>query len=206
MRRARSALTALAIGGLVAPPAAASQGTEPASRDRVPAWSVELGAVRATPFIEDGNGVTVRATIGPYIGAGLALQRSRTAAVTFGVRASSAAIRVEASGGDWRAGHVQRFDLRAGVERVAPRRSRLGAALFAGLLTGPDDVIPFRRRGRLAIWGGEIAGLLPVLRDPRVELLVGGDVVRMAAQRNENPPMAGGWVGQLRIGVRHGFR
>ena len=206
MRRARSALAAMAIGGLAAAPVAASQGTVSGSRDRTLTWSAELGAVRATPFVEDGNGVTVRAAIGAYIGAGLALRRSPKTAVMLGLRASSATLRVEASDGDWRAGRVQRYDLRAGVERVASRRSILGAALVAGVVTGPDDVIPFRQRGRFTVWGGEVVGMLPVLRVPRVELVVAGDLARMASHRSENPPMTGGWVGQLRIGVRRAFR
>jgi hypothetical protein len=204
-RRAASTWFAVAVGllgvGQTAVPAAAAQ-----ARDRTVEWSLEVGAARTTPFVEDGNGVTVRAAIGPFIGAGLALRRSEPTAVTFGVRASTAALRVDASGGDWRAGRVHRYDVRVGVERAASRRSSLGAAVFAGVLTGPDDVIPFRRRGPLALWGGELAGRLPLLRDRRIDLSVGADVARIAAQRGENPPMKGGWAGQLRVGLRHAFR
>jgi hypothetical protein len=76
-----------------------------------------------------------------------------------------------------------------------------------GLITGPDDLIPFRRSaGRLAVWGGGVAAAFPLLRDPHLEVLVGVDVARLASQHRENPPLSGGWLGQVRLGVRYAVR
>jgi hypothetical protein len=207
MRRALFIVITVAIGSTGIVPDAMSQSALPPSERRAWNWSVEIGAVVATPLVEDGNGVTVRTAAGPFVGAQLAMRRNAAAAFTVGARASSAALRVASTSRDWRPGRSQRFDLRVGVETSPISRLTLGVSGFAGLVTGPDDVIPFRRNdGRVAVWGGELGGAFPLIRERNIDLLIGVDAARLASQRGENPALAGGWIGALRLGVRHAGR
>jgi hypothetical protein len=126
--------------------------------------------------------------------------------LTAGVRGSTAALTVESSGREWRAGRTHRYDFRVGVEMGASRHVGIAASAFAARVTGPDDVIPFRRRsGRISVWGAEVAGHVPLVRDPRIGLVIAADAARFGSQSRENPRLAAGWVGRIRLGVRHGL-
>jgi hypothetical protein len=198
---------AAALAGTLATPVAAAQSPNRASAERAPIWSVEIGVVASTPLVEDGNGVTVRAAPSPYVGGQVTLRGEQLLEIWMGLRASSGAVRVESTDTDWRAGRVLRYDLRVGAGMNAWREVTIGVSGFAGIVSGPNDVIPFRRsNGRLAIWGAELVGTRPLLRGRRIDLLLGMDAAHLAGEGRENPPLAGGWVGQLRLGIRHAFR
>jgi hypothetical protein len=200
------AISLAAVGHLIARPAAAQARVGATLDSRDIFWSVELGAVGATRFVEDGNGVTTRAGLGPFLGAGVSVAIGNRVSLAAGVRGSTAALRVESSGSDWRAGRTHQYDLRIGIETGVARDLRLAASAFVARVTGPDDVIPFRSApGRIFVWGGEVAGYVPLARNPYFDLLIAADVARVGSQSRENPPLAAGWVGRLRLGVRHGF-
>ena len=170
-------------------------------------WTVEAGASASTPFVEDGNGVTTRAGIGPYLGADLSRALGNRAAATIGVRGDLAALRVRSGDRAWRAGTTHRVDLRAGLElAVIPRVTAL-VSVLAAHATGPADVIPFRpRHGGLWAWGAETGLIIPVDRNARWSVSVAGEASRIAGQRTENPRLHGGTVGRIRLGVRHDVR
>src|SRR5688572_20391153 len=95
--RAVSAFIVLAFVGLAGTPAALSQTpvTMPGAGQRI--WSVEIGAVRPTTLVEDGNGVTVSGATGTFVGAAVTLRGSHALSLVTGVRASTAPIRVKSS-------------------------------------------------------------------------------------------------------------
>lgn len=205
---ARLVAAALAAAGpLIARPLAAQAPASAAPVTHDLSWTVELGAVGSTPFVEDGNGVTARAGLGPFLGAALSLAIGDRMALTAGLRGASAAMRLESSGRDWRAGRTHQYDLRVGIEIEAAAVLGIAASAFAARVTGPDDVIPFRAAsGRIWTWGAEAAGYVTIARRPYIDVLIAAGVARLGSQRQENPPLAGGWVGQLRLGVRYGLR
>ena len=198
------AATVAAAGQLLALPVIA-QGQVVTTQDRRDlTWSVELGAAGATPFVEDGNGVTTRAGLGVFLGAGVSLEIRDGMSLTAGVRGSTGPLRVESSGSEWRAGRTHRYDVRLGVETGAARHLGIAVSAFGARVRGPDDVIPFRSgAGRIPMWGAEVAGHVSLVRAPYIGLLIAGDVARIGSQRRENPPLAAGWVARLRLGVRH---
>jgi hypothetical protein len=175
--------------------------------DRVRAvWSFEIGAVGSTPFVEDGNGVTVRAGIGPFGAASVVVPVGSRASVTAGVAGAFGALMVRSAGRRWHAGRTLRADLRAGVRTAAPRALTIGASVIVSRATGPDDVTPFRDGGGIWLWGGEVAVARPVAHRGRLQLLVAGDLSRLAGQGRENPPLDGGWIGRLHLGLRRELR
>src|SRR5699024_8569780 len=95
--RAASTFSALVICGLAGTPAALAQAPVSVPGPGGRSWSVEIGAVRTTAFVDDGNGVTVRGATGPFVGAAVTLRRSHALSLVTGVRASTTAIRVESS-------------------------------------------------------------------------------------------------------------
>ena len=207
-RRSRTVLlVAVALASadyLVARPAQAQAPVGAALDGRGLFWSLELGAVGATPFVEDGNGVTTRPGFGAFLGAGVSLPVGDRMSLTAGVRGSTASLKVESSGREWRAGRTHQYDVRLGVATEAARYLGIAASAFAARVTGPDDVIPFRSSsGRISAWGAEVAGHVPLVRDPRIDLLIAADAARFGSQLRENPPLAAGWVGRIRLGVRH---
>ncbi len=195
-----SLLVALA-GELRAQPAASAAPTAALS------WMVEGGASYSTPFVEDGNGVFARAGVGPYLRIGASRGIFSRTRATAGLRADAAALRLRSSASAWRAGTTRRLDVHAGLEvDVTPRVTAL-AGLLGARASGPDDVIPFRtHRGALWTWGMEAGAVIPVDRRRRTAITVVGEATRMAAQPSENPRLAGGAIGRVRIGVRHALR
>ena len=186
--------------------AAAQSPAAPAAADRGSVFA-EIGGVAATRFVEDGNGVTTRAGPGPFLGAGASVALSRRISLVTALRMSGGALRVASSGRTWRAGTTYRADIRAGAEVVATSRIRLSGSAVIARVTGPDDVVPFRSpSGRLWTWGGEAAVFVAVPRHPRTALLVALDIGRIGSQTRSEPPLAGGWLGHGRIGVRHALR
>jgi hypothetical protein len=196
---------AVAVGpvtrSLIAQPSSQSSPTRRA------ALLVDVGIVAATPFVEDGNGVTTRAGIGPFVAAGVRLPISERFALTAGVDGSTSTMRVASSGRTWDAGRTSRVTGRVGVEVSVMRQLALAGSVHASRLTGPDDVIPFRSgHGRISTWGTGGAIQLPVDRRLRLAAVVGFDLSRVGSQARENPSLASGWIGQARIGIRHAIR
>jgi hypothetical protein len=205
--RVRSIAVVVAAVAFAARPIAAQDPARSSPHDRNLTWSFAVGAIASTPLVEDGNGVTVRAGIAPFLSAGLSRRMSERVVATADIGGASAPLRLRSSGHHWRAGTTRRYDIQAGVELAASRVVTVEASAVAARLTGPHDVIPFRTAsGALWTWGGEAGAHVTVARRARVELLVAAGITRLAAQRAENPSLAGGWVGHLRLGVRHDLR
>ena len=170
-------------------------------------WTVEAGASRSTPFVEDGNGVTARAGIGPYLGVGISRALGERVAATLGLRGDATALRMRSSDRAWRSGTAQRLDVRAGLELIVVPRVTALVSVLGARATGPDDVIPFRvGNGTLWTWGAEAGLIIPVDREGRWAVTVIGEASRVTTQRAENPRIEGGTVGRVRLGVRHDVR
>ena len=186
--------------------AAGQSAAAPAVADRASVFA-EIGGVAATRFVEDGNGVTTRAGAGPFLGAGASVALSRRFSLATAVRLSSGALRVASSGRAWRAGTTYRADIRAGAEVAATSGVRLAGSAVIARVAGPNDVVPFRTgSGGIWTWGGEAAAFVAVPRHPRTALLVAVDLGRIGSQPRSEPPLAGGWLGHVRLGVRHALR
>ena len=181
-------------------------GQTPANSDLL-SWTVEAGASVSTPFVEDGNGVTARAGIGPYLGAEVSRAFGDRAAVTIGIRGNAAALRMHSGDRAWRAGTTHRLDLRAGLELAVLRRVTALMSILAARATGPADVIPFRPgHGDLWMWGAESGMVVPIDRHRRWSVSIAGEALHIAGQRTENPRLHLGTVGRIRLGGRHDVR
>jgi hypothetical protein len=169
--------------------------------------SVEAGAVAATAFAEDGNGVTVRARPGAFVGGAVSVSISRDVAIAAGVRASTSALRLESPATEWRGGTTSQADLRIGVETRITRALRLSGAGVVARASGPRHVVPFRAgRGSVWMWGAELAGAMSLPGRPRLAVIVVAGASRLGSSPRAEPPIEGGWIGQLRLGVRGDIR
>jgi hypothetical protein len=198
-----AALVAAAVAVGYANTAAAQTDVEtPSGRLR---WTIELGVTAGTPLVEDGNGVTVRAAVGPILAGGLSIRLRPGVAMVTGVRLATSGLRVESNDDAWHAGRVGEYAATVGVELQPIPSIALAASLLGARLTGPSDVIPFRS-GALSTWGTDVAGYVHLSPRVPLELAVGASFFRLPGQTRETLPLDGGWAGQVRIGVRHVIR
>ena len=203
----RSASVLLPGLALTPPQAAGQHASSSAQVSAALGTSVELGVIAATPFAEDGNGVTVRAGVGPFVGGSIRSRIDPRFVLTSGLRVSASALRVESSAGEWRAGTTWQTDLRIGLETSVTRRLKISGSASVARATGPQHVVPFRAGGgSVWMWGSELAGHVTVPRHPRIAVVVAAGAARVASQSKTEPPLDGGWIGQLRLGVRGDIR
>ena len=200
-------IAALLTGLSLVPTRADGQHAAPSVRNTVVCPSLEAGVVATTRLAEDGNGVTVRARPGAFAGGALSVWFSPRFAVAGGVRASIGALRLESAAGEWRGGTVSQADLVLGVETRVSRAVRLSGAGFVARASGPRHVVPFRAGdGTVWMWGTEVAGLVSVPTHPRIAVVIGAGALRIGSRPRAEPPIDGGWVGQLRVGIRGDIR
>jgi hypothetical protein len=190
---------ALAIG------IGSAAGAQPASPARPVVWRAEIGGVAATALVEDGNGVTVMPRPGVFAGAGVALTVRSGLALAVGVRAGAAPLRAESSGRSWGTGSIREYDLTAGVEISRMPLGEMAIGMTATLLRGPRDVVPFRTSAGVLTWGTEAIVARRVSRRRPLDVILGARALRFPAQPRETPALHAGWVGQLRLGLRHGL-
>ena len=192
---------ALVVLCLVASPAGlAGQGVR---ASRLGGFRLELGAAATTPIVEDGNGVSVRSSVG-VIGAGDATLTidARTAFVG-SLRGSTAPLRLRSMDRRWSAGWAQQLDLALRLERAVTSSIAVGGGMAASLLRGPDDVIPYRGGGgTLYGWGPELTLAAKIPGTRHLHAVLGADAVRINP-RDRDARIAGGWIGRLRLGLRY---
>src|SRR5687768_12782065 len=104
---------------------------------------VELAATAGTPWVEDGNGVTVRQGVGAAVGVAIAL-RSRTVALlrtplapVVTVRASTTPLRAAQGDATWGVGRSRQLDLGLGGRVTLRDIGDASAALVISRLDGP---------------------------------------------------------------------
>ena len=201
-------LAALLAALSLTPSQAHGQHTLPAAQHRrALSISLEAGGIVGTPFVEDGNGVTVRARPGPFVGGTVSVPVSPRIAVGGGLRASMSALQLESPAGEWRGGTTSQTDLRLGVETSIARGMRIACAASVARVAGPRHVVPFRAGGGTVwMWGPELAGTIAVPGQPRFALIAALSAARVASRPAAEPPVDAGWVGQLRLGVRGTIR
>ena len=194
----RAASGSLVIAVATAP--LESQGTRPDIASR---YRLELGAAASTPIIEDGNGVAVRRGIGPFAAADATWALDERIMMAASVRGSVAPLNMRSNERRWSGGRVRQLDLALGVERPMFASVAVGAGLAVALLHGPDDIIPFRGgRGMLYGWGPEVSIAARISRARRIDAVLAGGALRIRLPKQDTP-VVGGWVGRLRLGVRH---
>ena len=180
---------------------------------RPPAWYAEAAIAVARPFVEDGNGTSVKPGVGPVGGVMAAWPaRSRTM-VTLGVQGSAFSLKLEDGGASWSGGRALQLDIMAGVEyEIAgcAARDQRGCTSLRGAaggtwLSGSDDVLPFRFGGTGLHPAGELGVTVRLLvRRPLSATLV-AHAFRLGGSTANDPISNPGTALQFRLGARYGL-
>ena len=195
----RAAAATLAVGIV-----SAVEGQIPGEGVNTSGWRLEASAAHSTPLLEDGNGITVFR--GVEMGGGVERIIPIRAGVSLALagRAATAPLRVESSRREWRAGSVQRFDLAARLERRGPAATVLGVGASVSHLRGPRDVLPFRgQSGSITTFAPEVTVSRQLGARAPLHAVVAGDLLRLGGGAGLEPRPHAGWVGRLRLGLRH---
>jgi deoxyribonuclease-4 len=163
----------------------------------------ELGITGGTRLIEDGSGISVRQRISPSLGLNAQLPLSPRIAVGGSLRAARMPLTVEQSGSRWSGGTAYQYDIALSVAHQLPGMLVGHIGALGAIIFGPRDLVPFRLRGgRVGLLGSEI-GLSRRLGRAPLHATVDGQLLRLGGQSSEDPPINAGWIGRIRIGVRH---
>ena len=190
------------LGLLVTPLGVSSAQSAPEDGHR--RWGFELGASLATPLVEDGNGVVVRTGAAFVAGVDRAIHASPRAAIVLGVLGAASHVSVRSSGREWSAGSAGRLDVGVRLERSVARLGAASLGVAAVHVAGPDDVIPFRaRRAGITSWAAQVAAARAVSKDRGQAVMVAADLMRLPAVAGEDFAMQAGWVGRVRVTLRH---
>lgn len=167
-------------------------------------WRVELGAAASTPLVEDGNGVTVRRSIGPVLGVDAGIDIGARSGANVALRIASAALRARSATGAWSPGSSRQVDLGVSLGHLGPAMTVVSLGVAATHLRGPRDVIPFRG-GAINTWSAEAALSRRLLPEHALQVVLAGDLLRIPGSRAEDPPLRAGWIGRGRLVLRHVF-
>lgn len=201
------ALTLAAVGA----PAGAQEPASPAPaapRFARPTLRALAGIAVGTPFVEDGNGTTVRPGVAPLLGVEVASRVGERTAVTLALRGArpGAMVDFDAAGSDdVDGGTVTTVDVVAGVEYAVHRRVTARGGLGLLYLEGPAELAPFRFNN-----GSSIHPLLDVGADVKLAhdlplaLALSWQGYRYGAATAADPIEEAGVVQRLVVGVRYG--
>ena len=202
-----SAATLRAMIGLLvlaAQPAASAAQSSSGPEARQPRWRVELGAAHATPLVEDGNGVTVRAAPGMVAGVERVVRVAPRSAAAIGLVADLSRLSLRSGGRRWSAGTATRVDLVARAERETWFATTASLGIAATRVIAADDVIPFRASdGSITSWSTHAAIARRIRPELPFDVALAADMLRLPGQPDEDLPMEAGFVARLRLMVRY---
>ena len=198
------ATVATAIALLLAPLAVPAQGPRFVS----PSVRLELGAAISTPYLEDANGATVRASTAPTLALGAAWalggDRGAPTAATIDARATRSPVSVRQGGSDTPVDPAWQLDVTAGAEHWL---GRVGLRAGAGVtwLRGDEKVSPFRFAND-SPWhlAAEVGALVRLSATRPLSMLLAAQGYRMGASAGAGPVASNGAVVRVMAAVRYG--